>query len=163
MQGLWPLISRIPWIAGLFTRSYFTADRLAGLVYVDLYPRHESARVDLGPVATFNFHLQIINLSPFELEIQQANFNFCPFGLKLEAIVLKKQRIASGASTDLHLSGSVGDGQADQIARHYKQNSSYLDGNIEFNCLVRSFAKPVGHLSGIQVIVVNETYRNSAA
>jgi hypothetical protein len=163
VQGLWPLVSRAPWLAALVARWYFTAHRLAGLVYVDLYPRHESARVDLGAVAAFQLHVQLINLSPFELEIEQANFHFWIGGTKLEAIILKKERIAPGASTSLFLSGSVGDGQANQIAKLHKQNPASLDGNIEFKCLVRSFAKQVGQLSGVQVVVINEKHRNPDA
>ena len=163
IQGLWPLASRIPWLVALIARSYFTANRLAGLVYADLYPRNEAARIDLGSVATFQLHLQIINLSPFELEIQQANFHFWSGGVKLEAIVLKKERIAPGTSMSLFLSGSVGEGQANQIAQLHQQNPSSLEGNIEFKCLVRPFAKQVGPLSGVQTVVINESHRKNAA
>ena len=160
VQGLWPLVRRVPWLSALLARWYFTVDRLAGLVYVDLYPRHEAAHVDLGLVATFQLHLQIINLSPFELELEQANFHFWVGGVKLEVIVVKKQRIASGASTSLFLSGNLNDGQANQIAMHHKQNSASLDGNIEFKCRVSSFARQVPQLSGVQVVVINEKHRN---
>ena len=163
VKGLWPLVSRVPWLAALAGRWYFTANRLAGLVYVDLYPRNESARVDLGPVATFQLHLQLINLSPFELEIDQANFHFWTGGVKLDAIVLKKERIAPGVSMSMFLSGSVGDGQANQIAKLHEQNPISLDGNIEFKCIVRSFARQIGLLSGVQAAFINAKHRNPDA
>jgi hypothetical protein len=163
IQGLWPIFSRVPWLAALVARRYFTANRLAGLVYVDLYPRHQSARIDVGPVATFDFHLQLINLSPFELTMEQANFHFYSGGVKLDAIVLKKEQISPGASMSLFLSGSLGDGQADQIAKFHNQHQAYLDGNIEFKCLVRSFPKQIMNLSGIQTVIINENHRNPTA
>lgn len=160
VQGLWPLVSRAPWLAAILARAYFTAARLAGMVYVDIYPRHEPVRVDLGAVASFQIHVQLMNLSPFELELDRANFQFWCGGIKLEATILKKERIAPGASKSLFLSGSIGDGQANQINRQYKNNSMSLDGNIEFNCIVRSFAKQVSQLSGIQAVVFNENQRS---
>lgn len=159
VQGLWPLARRIPWLFGLIARSYFTVNRLAGLVYVDVFPRHESTLLDLAALASFRLHLQIINLSPFEIELEQANFHLVCGGVKLDAIVLKKQRIASGVSVSLFISGPINDAQAQQIALLHKQNSTTLDGNIEFKCQVRSFAKQVGQLSGIQAVVINDGYR----
>lgn len=159
VQGLWPVLSRVPAVIAFLGRSYFTAERLAGMVYVDLYPRHESARVDLGPVATFQLHLQLMNLTPFELELDRANFHFWCGGVRLESNILKRRTIASGASESLFLSGSIPDGAASQIALVFKGSQVALDGNIEFNCRVRSFAKSIGSLSGIQAVVVNEHMR----
>ena len=168
VQGLWPLVRRVPWLAAKSASWYFTAERLASLIYVDLFPRHESAYVDLGPTSTFQLHLQIINLSPFELELEQANFRFMVEGIQMEKIIVQKQRISSGKSISLFLSGDISDGQAKQIAANHKQNavahrsnSASLDGNIEFRCGVRSFAKPILQLSGVQVVVKNEQYRNT--
>ena len=104
-----------------------------------------------------------MNLSPFELTLEQANFCLWSGGVKLEAIVLKKESVAPGGSMNLFLSGSIGDGQANQIAKHHKQNPIALDGNVEFKCLVRSFAKQVGQLSGVQAVVTNEKHRNPDA
>lgn len=159
VQGLWPLARRIPWLIGLLARWYFTADRLAGLVYVDVFPRHESTRLDLATLASFQVHLQLINLSPFELELEQANFHLWCGGVKLDAIVLKKERISSGVSKSLFISGSINDAQAKQIALLHGKNSTSLDGNIEFKCNVRSFAKQVGQLSAIQTVVINDAHR----
>jgi hypothetical protein len=159
VQGLWPFLSRIPGVIALLGRWYFTAERLAGMVYVDLYPRHEPARVDLGPVATFQLHLQLMNLSPFELELDRANFHFSCGGVRVDAHILKKLKVRSGASQSLFISGAIPDGAADQIALVFKGNDISLDGNIEFNCAVRSFPKTVGSLSGIQARVVNEHLR----
>lgn len=159
IKGLWPFLARIPWLAAILCRWYFTAQRLAALVYVDIYPRHESVRVDVGPVATFDVHVQLMNLTPFELELDRARFKFWCAGIRLDAIILDKQKIAPGASVSLFLSDSIPDGAAVQIAKFHKTNQSTLDGNIEFNCRVRSFAKQVPSLSGIRPLVVNEAAR----
>lgn len=163
VHGLWPLARRIPWLVGLLARRYFTEARLAGLVYADVFPRGEATRIDLATLASFQVHLQLINLSPFELELEQANFRLWCGGVKLDAIVLKKERISSGASKSLFLSGPINDAQANQIALMHGKNSTTLDGNIEFKCTVRSFAKQVGQLSEIQVVVINGAHRNAKA
>jgi hypothetical protein len=161
VTGLWPILRRIPWLVALVGRWYFTPERLASLVYVDLFPRHESARVDLGGVASFQLHLQLMNLTPFELELDRANFRFYCGGVPLETHVLEKRKIRSGASDSLFLSSNISDGAAIQIAGVFRGNQAYLEGNIEFNCSVRSFAKKVGTLSGVQTAFVNESQRES--
>lgn len=143
----------------LLARRYFRPERLASLVYVDLFPRHESARVDLGQVATYQFFLQIINLSPFELELDRGNFHLSCGGVRLDGLILKKEKIASGASTNLYVSGPVPEGHANQIAKFWRGNPVLIEGNIEFNCAVRSFAKRVGYLDGIQLSVINDQHR----
>jgi hypothetical protein len=159
VHGLWPIARRIPWLVGIMARKYFTAERLANLVYVDVFPRNESTRLDLADIASFQVHVHMINLSPFELELEQANFELFCGGVKLEALVLKKERISSGASKSLFLSGSITDAQANQIAKLHRKNSTSLSGNIEFKCNVRSFAKNVSQLSAIQVVVINDSQR----
>lgn len=156
IKGLWPVIRRVPWLAAILCRRYFSKERLAGLVYVDLFPRHESARVDLGQAANFQLHVQIINLSPFMLELDRADFQFWIAGVKLEANILRKQDIPSGQSANLFLSGSPTEQQVKTISRMRKGNPVALEGNIEFNCTMRSFARRVQRLEGVQVVVVNE-------
>lgn len=159
VSGLWPILRRIPWLVGVAGRWYFTPERLAALVYVDLFPRHESARVDLGGVASFQLHLQVMNLTPFELELDRANFRFYCGGVPLHAHILEKRKIRSGASESLFLTGSIADGAANQIALVFRGNQVHLEGNIEFDCSVRPFAKRVGSLDGIQTVFVNEHMR----
>lgn len=163
IQGLWPMLRSIPSVIGFVARKYFTQDRLASLVYVDLFPRHESARIDLGSVATFQFILQVINLSPFELELDRAEFQLSCGGVRLDGFILKKERIASGASANLYVSGAIPDGHADHIWKFHKGISASLGGNIEFNCAARQFAKRVGHLDGIQLSVINGQHRTEKA
>jgi len=163
IQGLWPVLKRIPGLIAFGAKWYFTPERLASLVYVDVFPRHESARVDLGQVSTFQFFLQIINLSPFELELDRANFSLSCGGVRLDSIILKKEQIPSGASIKLFVYGSVPDGHANQIAISWKGNPVSIDGNIEFNSVVRSFPRRVGYLDGVQLSVINDQHRRKVA
>ena len=142
---------------------YFTPKRLASLVYVDLQPRNESARVDLGNLATFQIYLHIINLSPFQIELDRANFEFWCAGVELRTNLLKKEVFKSGQSVGIPIRGDISAGQAKAIALHFDQNRSHLTGNIEFNCRIRSFAKELGHLSGVQVQAINLAVQGSAA
>jgi hypothetical protein len=158
-QGLWPLLSRIPRVAGFFLSRYFKPTRMASLVYVDMYPRNESARIDLAQIASFQLQVLIINLSPFEIELDRANFDFCCGGVKLQPVVLKKERIRCGASTSLYLSGDIRNEQANQIARSQRGYQVSLSGNIEFNSSVCSFAKTVHSMGGVQLTIINSEAR----
>jgi hypothetical protein len=75
---------------------------------------------------------------------------------------LKKQVIAPGEIATLYIQEEISDGHATQMAKLHKGNSDALNGNIEFNCKVRSFAKTVGRLDGINLKVYNEHIRAAA-
>lgn len=159
IQGVWRLLR---WLPGFLLQWYFTRERLAQLIYIDVRPRHDSVVVDLGPTASFTLYLQAINLSPFSVELDRANFRFWFGGATLNAWILKKQTIAPGEITTLYICETIPDGHANQMARLQKDNPAALDGNIEFNCKVRSFAKTVGHLDGINPRVHNAHVRTDA-
>lgn len=159
IQGLWGLLRRLP---GFLLRWHFTPEKLAQLIYVDIRPRHDSAVVDLGQVASFTLYIQAINLSPFSVELDRANFRFWYGGATLNASILKKKVIAPGEIASLYVHEAISDGHANQMARSRKDNPVALDGNIEFNCKVRSFAKTVGYLDGLNPKVYNAQARTGA-
>ncbi|MHB1332916.1 MAG: hypothetical protein ACYCY1_09985 [Sulfuriferula sp.] len=158
IQGVWRLLR---WLPGFLLRRYFTQAKLAQLIYVDLRPRHNSAVVDFGESASFSLYLLAINLSPFPVELDRASFRFWLGGTTMDASILKKQVIAPGEIASLYISGPIPDGPAKQMAKH-PDNPIALDGNIEFNCSVRSFAKTVGHLDGINPKIHNAHVRKDA-
>ncbi|MDK9690524.1 MULTISPECIES: hypothetical protein [Azospira] len=158
IQGIWRLLR---WLPGFLLRRYFTKEKLSQLIYVDLRPRHSSVVVDLGESASFSLWLMAINLSPFPVELDRAGFRFWLGGSTIDASILKKQVIAPGEVASLYISGAIPEGPANQFARH-SGNPVALDGNIEFNCNVRSFAKTVGHLDGINPIIHNAHVRRDA-
>jgi hypothetical protein len=156
IQGLWRIIR---WLPGFLLRWYFTKEKMARLIYVDIAPRHDSAVVDLSQTASFTLNLQAINLSPFSVELDRANFSFWCGGTILNASILKKKVIAPGEITTLYIREAIADGYADRIAKAPTNNPVALDGNIEFNCKVTLFAKTVGHLDGINMKVCNAHIR----
>ena len=163
IQGLWPILSKVPTLASLAMSWYFTSRRLAALVHVDLQPRNESARVNLAGIANFQIYLQIFNISPFQIELDRANFEFWCAGVELQANILKKEVIKSGQIISILIRGDISETQAKAIDLNIDQNRSHLTGNIEFNSGIRSFAKELGHLSGVQVIAINRALQRSAA
>jgi hypothetical protein len=159
IQGLWKLLRFLP---GFAIRWYFTPEKLAQLIYIDIRPRHDSAVVNLGQCATFTLYLQAINLSPFPIELDRASFRFWCGGSTLNASILNKQVIAPGEIAGLCLNEAIPDGHANQMAKQIEGNPFALAGNIEFNSKIRSFAKNIGHLDGINAKVFNAQHRANA-
>lgn len=159
LQRVWRLLR---WLPGILFRWYFTRERLAQLIYVDVRPRRDSAVVDLGQTASFTLYLQAINLSPFSVELDRASFRFLFCGTALNASILKKQIIAPGEIATLYISETIPDGYAKKMADLHRDKSAALEGNIEFNCKVNSFAKTVGRLDGINTEVHNVHGRTDA-
>lgn len=155
IQTVWRLLS---WLPKFFLRRYFTREKFAQLIYVDIRPRNNSVTVDLGQTASFSLYLQTINLSPFIVELDRASFRFGLGNATINTSILKKRSIAPGEIAVLYLSETIPDGIADQMAKHI-DNPISLDGNIEFNCDVRSFAKTVGLLDGINPKFYNSNIR----
>jgi hypothetical protein len=153
----------VRWLPAFILRMYFPRERLAALQYVDLMPRHESAMVNLGESASFEIWLNLINLSPFEVEPDRTEFEFSYAGAGLKATVLRKQKFAPGEIATFQISNPIPDGLANQIVRNRMVNHPNLDGalsgHIEFNCKLHAFPRQVHHLSGIRPRVINENFR----
>ena len=160
IHGLWPIVRKIP---AFLVRWYFTRERLAQLIYVDLYPRNESARINLGAAPSVNLHIQVINLSPFTIELDRATFRLWCGGITLDSSLLKRQSISSGEIASLFLETALSEGQATQLAKNFENNQVALDGNIEFNCKVRAFPRVIHQLSGVQAKLINAHLRNGDA
>lgn len=153
----------VGWLPPAILRRFFPKSRLAELLHVDLRPRHEPVTVDLGESPTFSLWLDAINLSPFEVELDRAEFEFWYGSSPLKATILKKRAIAPGEIAQFRLSGSIPDGAANQMARNYSANAGSLDGmlsgHIDFNCSLHAFPKEIGSLSGIRPHVINYNSR----
>lgn len=155
IKQLWAFLA---WLPKFLLRRKFTPETLAGLIYVDLRPRHDPATLDLGQSASFELWLQVINLSPFEVELDRAEFRlWC--GPILSAAILKRQKIAPGEITSLRVHGPITDGQANEIAKAIANNSVGLEGHMDFNCTLHPFAKNIGHLEGVKPRLLNANAR----
>lgn len=159
IKSLWGLLR---WLPGFLIRWHFSPEKLGKLIYADIQPRHESALINLGDSAYFTVYLQVINLSPFSVELDRASFRFWCGGVTLNASILKRQTIAPGEITSLYIHEAIPDGYAIQITKNHKGNLVALDGNIEFNSKVRSFAKNICHLDGISLRILNDHVRACA-
>lgn len=159
IKQLWALLVRLP---KFILRRKFTPETLAGLIYVDLQPRHDPATLDLGQSASFELWLQVINLSPFEFELDRADFGLrC--GSTLRAAISRRQKIAPGEITSLRVYGPITDGQANEIAWSVAHNNSFsLEGHMDFNCVLHPFAKTIHNLEGISPRVINANARNKS-
>lgn len=156
ISSIWKIFK---WLPPFILRKIFTKERMGELVLVDVRPRHEYATVNLGEVASFDIWLQMINLSPFDVELDRAELRFWCGGTIQKAAILKKHSLNSGQISELHLSGNIPDGHATQIARHLENHQSAIELDIEFNCKLHNFSKCTGHLSGVLPRFVNQQMR----
>ena len=149
----------VRWLPGLFLRRRYPAARLAKLIYLDFQPRCESALLNLGEAASIRLTLQLINLTPFTVELDRASFQFSFAGGTANLSSLNRTRVEPGSVTSVYLEAEVADGHANQMARNRQGNQAWLSGNVEFNCKVRPFAKNIGTLTEIQLTVLNAAAR----
>lgn len=160
VSSIW---TAIQWLPAFILRKRFPRERLAALQYVDIVPRNESAMVNLGECASFEIWLNVINLSPFEVELDRAEFEFSYAGAGLKATVLRKQKFAPGEIAIFQISNPISDGVANQIVRTLKVNHPHLEGalsgHIEFNCKLHPFPRQLHYLSGIRPRLLNENFR----
>lgn len=156
--------SFLRWLPHFVLRRFFPRARLGELQYVDISPRHESVRLDLGEVPSISIWLQLINLSPFPVELDRAEFELNCLGGVAKVAVLRKQTLEPGAIERLYLNGPISDGCANAISRNRAANvaeaEASLSGHIEFNCKLHPFAKSIHQLSGVLPRLVNDRYRS---
>jgi hypothetical protein len=126
-----------------------------------MFPRGESATIDLGTYPTASITVQIINLSPFPVELDRAGFELNCSGALLKFSYSARLLIGSGEIKSLHMREEISDSAANLVAAPApRELKAWLSGNIEFNCKVRNFPKRIYALSDIQLKVVNRQQRS---
>ena len=151
------------WLPNFMLRRYYTEQRLADLIYFDFMPRSEPAWVNLGQAPSVRLNLQMINLSPFEVELDRANLRFCIGGACINMPVLNRKKIKSAEISSLFLDEPLPEGHANVIARDAPDAKAWLDGQIDFNCPVRPFSKQLRSLQEVQLKIANAHTRRSDA
>lgn len=146
ISSIWKLLT---WLPKFVLSRIFTKEKLRDLILLDVRPRYEYARVNLGEVASFELWLQITNISPFEVEIDRASFDLQCSGVSLKSNILERIPVSSGETKVLHVKGSMSDGEANHIARSMDNHNSFLEGIMEFNCKLHGFSKNNWHLAGV--------------
>ncbi|MDP3673127.1 MAG: hypothetical protein Q8R69_25970 [Telluria sp.] len=155
IKGLWVLARYLP---PFLLRRRFTAERLAGLVYVDVIPRNDAVSVNLATPATATVYMQVINLAPVAIQLEQAEFRLTCGSVSTKFTVVRKQRFEVGQIGTIYFDQTIQDSQARAIAAQLKDLRVSMDGHIEFSSAIRSFARSVHHLDGIRARVVNENF-----
>ena len=151
------------WLPSFVLRWYYSPERLARLIYIDLQPRQQSAYLNLASAADFRIVMQVINLSPFPVEIDRATIRLTCGTMPLEASNLERRKLEAGEIAYVYFSNTISDGHAQQIVTNLNGQPGGIDGNFEFNCKVQSFSRRIPHLSGVQLFIANSHLRKSAA
>jgi hypothetical protein len=159
IRGLWVVGRHLP---AALVRLYFTRERLANLIYVDIRPRHSGVTIQLASPAFAEIYLQLINLAPVPVELDRAEFRLMFGGSSIKTFILQKRTFQVGEIVGLYMREVIPDSSADQMVRGSVDNPVSLDGHIEFNCSLRSFPKTVGALEGIQARFMNWDARRAA-
>lgn len=156
ISGIWKLLT---WLPKYILRRIFTKEKLRDLVLFDVRPRYEYATVNLGEVASFELWLQITNISPFDVEIDRASFDFKCSGISLKSNILERTPVKSGETKVLYVKGSMSDGEANHIAGNIDNHNSSLEGIMEFNCSLHDFSKNNWRLNGLLPRFININQR----
>lgn len=156
ITSIWKFLT---WLPRCILKLIFTKSKLADLILIDVRPRYDYATLNLGEVASVDVWLQLINLSPFEVELDRANFKFLCGGVTIKSYFLKKEKIGPGQIKELYVSENITNGQANQIAKTLNNHQSSIEMDAEFNCILHSFAKSTGNLSGLRPRFINQERR----
>ena len=158
ISSVWKVLN---WLPPIILKRIFTKKRMGDLVLVDVRPRYDYATVNLGKVASFDLWLQMINLSPFNIELDRAELKFWCGGIIQKSSILKKYSLNSGQTLELYFSENISDDQATQIAQNLDNHQAAIELEIEFNCKLHNFSKSTGHLEGVRPRFINQDYRKA--
>ena len=149
------------WIPTFILKHIFTKKRLSELVYMDVRPRGDSVKVCLGETSSFDIYLQIINMTPFEIEIDRAEFDLNFSGVTIKNKHLKKSVIKAGQIFDLYISDGIEGSKANVIDRMSTSgNESAIDIYCVFNCKLGQFDKEYFHLGNVNVKYNGKVVKN---
>lgn len=160
IKGLWALARYLP---PFLLRRRFTPERLAGLVYVDVMPRNDAVTLNLATPATATVYLQVINLAPVAIQLEQAQFRLICGSVSTKFTVVRKQRFEVGEIASIYFDETIQDSQARMIAGQLSDLRIAIDGHIEFSSAIRPFPRSVHYLDGIRGRVLNERFWEKGA
>lgn len=153
---IWRLLTWLPkWIL----RRKYSEQRMADLVTVDLRPRHNPVTVNLCSTPTYDLWFQIINMSPFEVELDRAQIEFTCAGTSLETSYIQRKKIKPGDISEILVTGDIHEGKADAITQRLGKNYSSISINMDFNCILHSFSKQCRNLEGVTPRFINHGER----
>ncbi|WP_036799522.1 hypothetical protein [Photobacterium marinum] len=157
MEGLsistiWRLFK---WLPGCVLKRIFTPEKLSKLIYVDLRPRHRQASMNLCEVPRFELYFQIINLSPFNVELDRAEVRFHCAGTISKTTSLMKKDLIPGQFESLYFDDAVHEGNANFISQNTDNLQPSVEIDMEFNCKLHNFSLKSGRLEGVNINLIN--------
>lgn len=155
ISQVWRLLR---WLPKFILRRIFTKKRLAELVYLDVRPRHNSVSINVIESGEYHIYFQVINLTPFKIELDRADVNFNCGGVKFNKQFIKITPYNSGQIGEFYVNGKVSGSEADLIALNYPDSlHSFILLDCYFNCDLHNFQINYVRLEGI-----NAQYSNAA-
>lgn len=129
---------------------------MAGLIYVDLEPRNRAVEVWGGEQGRFTLRLQVINMSPFEVELDRAVVTLNIAGNRFESQYIHRTKFAAGTIDSLRIEGKVSAEEQEIVRRLMKDGRDhYIRFEGYFNSILHPFAKAPHELSGVFAHFVN--------
>ena len=151
------------WLPNFILKRIFSKERLSGLVYIDVKPRGESVRVTLGETSSFDIWFQIINMTPFVIELDRAEFEIRFSGIQVKNKHLRKSTIKSGEIYGLYISDNLDGDQAKAINRMAQSgNRSSINLYAVFNSSLHQFEKQQTQLDEVNVKYIGLKSDNNA-
>ena len=149
----------VRWVPKFILRRVFTQKRLADLVLLDVRARHDSVSVNLCEHPTCDIWFQLVNMTPYEIELKSAEFCLMCAGVEIKIQHIKRATFKSGAVANLHVKVDIPEGKANSIAKYVKDNRSSIDVHCDFSCSLHNFCKVAYNLEGVRVKYINESMR----
>ena len=149
------------WLPQFMMIRIFNQERLAGMTYLDVKPRQHSVKVNLGQPAKFDIYFQVINMSPYEIELDRSEIEFQCAGVRLKTLHIRKSKFTSGQISFFHVEGEISEINAENIALCCEENNSSITIHSDFNCSLHNFSKAQHNLEGVNVEFVNKNIRDN--
>ena len=154
----------LKWLPNFILKRIFNKQRMSDLVYIDIRPRYESFRIQLSEVSSYEVYFQIINMTPYEIELDRADIQFNFSGYVVSNKHIKRQTFKPGEIGLLIVQDNIDAATAGAISRLKGSNRCSVDMYCAFNCKLHSFEKRDIHLSSINAAFVGShvVARNNA-
>jgi hypothetical protein len=149
------------WLPNVILKRVFSEERMSGLVLVDVRPRHRSVTANLDTKGSFEIWFRLINMSPFEVEIDRAEIVLQINGSRSKAQKIQKERFKAGQVAEFFIEGDINPADCDHIAKYAERDNSAIELHIDFNCKLHSFKNNNTRLEGVNVQYTNLEWRKS--
>lgn len=153
---IWKWLS---WLPNYLLKKIFNKPRLSELVLLDIQPRHNSVVINLGELPSYTLYFQIINMSPFDIELDRAEIELRLNAARIRTQYIKKIAYESGQVATLLIDGEISPEIANVIAKSQHEIDASITVHCEFNCKLHNFSKSNLLLSGVNPKYVNMRYR----